>query len=152
MYEALEASDVSWYCCNCGIPNFNTSLFEDFLPSSSDSLHTSRSSESSDGSVLDTSNIGLPISTSFPTSRKRQPLSKRKLRIVSINFQSLRSKKAAFWSMLEYTDPDIILASETWLYLPRYYRERTTSRQLQICCTERQKERSTWRCSDHCKG
>ena len=73
VHEALEASDVSWYCCNCGIPNFNTSLFEDFLPSSSDSLHTSRSSISSDGFVLDTSNIGLPKSTSSPLLGSASP-------------------------------------------------------------------------------
>ena len=30
--------------------------------------------------------------------------------------QLLKSEKAEFWSMLEYTDSDIILASEAWLY------------------------------------
>jgi hypothetical protein len=30
IYEPLEQSNASWYCCNCGLPNFNTSLFEDF--------------------------------------------------------------------------------------------------------------------------
>ena len=100
VYETLEASDVSWYYCICGIPNFNTSLFEVFLLSSSNRLHTTISSISSDCSLLDTSNIGLPRSTSSPTSRKRQPLSKRKLRTVSINFQSLKSKNAKYLGVL----------------------------------------------------
>jgi hypothetical protein len=27
----------------------------------------------------------------------------------------MKAKREEFWSMLEYTDPDIIIASETWL-------------------------------------
>lgn len=34
LYEPLELTEVSWYCCGCGLPNFNTSLFEDFELSS----------------------------------------------------------------------------------------------------------------------
>jgi hypothetical protein len=29
----------------------------------------------------------------------------------------MKAKREEFWSMLEYTDPDIIIASETWLKL-----------------------------------
>ena len=36
-YEALEKSDVSWCCFKCGIPTFDTSLFEDFETSDSGS-------------------------------------------------------------------------------------------------------------------
>jgi hypothetical protein len=46
------------------------------------------------------------------------------------NVQSIRSKKESFWNMLEQTEPDIIIASETWLHqgilerevLPENYR------------------------------
>ena len=112
-YEALEKTDMSWCCFKCGIPNFNTSLFEDFEPT----LDTSKNSSGSatgNGS-FNPSNIGHPKSASSPNPRKRQPVTKPSLRILTINFQSIRSKKEAFWSMLEYTEPDIILASETWL-------------------------------------
>jgi hypothetical protein len=27
----------------------------------------------------------------------------------------MKAKREEFWSILEYTDPDIIIASETWL-------------------------------------
>ena len=37
------------------------------------------------------------------------------LRILVINFQSICSKRENFWATLEYSDPDVILASETWL-------------------------------------
>jgi hypothetical protein len=31
IYKALEPSNASWTCCQCGIPNFSTSLFESCL-------------------------------------------------------------------------------------------------------------------------
>ncbi|WAQ93934.1 LOW QUALITY PROTEIN: hypothetical protein MAR_006405, partial [Mya arenaria] len=75
-------------------------------------MSTTRSSLSSESTVLNTSSIGRPRLSSSPTSIIRQSLSKRKLHIVSINFQSIQSKNFG----VEYTDPDIILASETWLH------------------------------------
>ena len=32
------------------------------------------------------------------------------------NFQSIKSKRESLWNMLTYTEPDILLASETWLH------------------------------------
>ena len=110
-YEALEKTDMSWCCFKCGIPNFDTSLFEDFEAT----MDTSRNSGSTGNGSFNLSDIGHPKSASSPNPRKRQPVTKRCLKILNINFQSIRSKKEAFWSMLEYTEPDIILASETWL-------------------------------------
>jgi len=54
----------------------------------------------------------------------RKSANKKSLRLLNINFQSMKAKREVqsmkakreeFWSMLEYTDPDIIIASETWL-------------------------------------
>ena len=93
-------------------PKLNTSLFEDFETSNSTSStpsHTSFSSVNSECS------IGSPEFASSPTRHRNVPLSKKKARILVINFQSIRSKRDSFWAMLEYCDPDIILASETWL-------------------------------------
>ena len=112
VYEPLEATDMSWYCCNCGIPNFNSSLFTEFEHdniSQCDTTSNSTPSNTGDNIFFDD-----PLSTSSPQNQ-RKPLVNRKIRVMSINFQSIRSKKEEFWSMLEYSDPDIILASETWL-------------------------------------
>ena len=111
IYEALENTDTSWCCFKCDIPNFDTSLFEDFEAT----LNTSRSSNSTGNRSLNLSDIGHPKSASSPNPRNYQPVTKRSLRILNINFQSIQSKKEEFWSMLEYTEPDIILASETRL-------------------------------------
>jgi hypothetical protein len=53
IYEALENTDISWYCCNCGLPNFNTSLFEDFVELSTPINTTT----DTDGSILDISTV-----------------------------------------------------------------------------------------------
>ena len=112
LYEPLEQTDISWYCCGCGLPNFNTSLFEDFEASNST---CSTPSHTSFSSVNTESSIGSPEYTSSPKSHRNVPLSKKKACILAINFQSIRSKRESFWAMLEYSDPDVILASETWL-------------------------------------
>ena len=57
IYEALENTDISWYCCNCGLPNFNTSLFEDFVELSTPINTTT----DTDGSILDISTMGPPL-------------------------------------------------------------------------------------------
>ena len=112
LYEPLEQTDISWYCCGCGLPNFNTSLFEDFEASNST---CSTPSHTSFSSVNTESSIGSPEYTSSPKSHRNVPLSKKKAHILVINFQSIRSKRESFWAMLEYSDPDVILARETWL-------------------------------------
>jgi hypothetical protein len=113
IYEALENTDISWYCCNCGLPNFNTSLFEDFVELSTPINTTT----DTDGSILDISTMGPPLTTSspknIPKQQVRNKITKRILRLLIINFQSIRSKKESFWNMLEQTEPDIIIASET---------------------------------------
>jgi len=117
MYEPLEATDISWYCCSCGIPNFHSSLFTEF--DLSDNINVSTETSTKDHS-LDTSDISFtnPVSTSSPRKGKHQPITNpinKKIRILNTNLQSMKSKKEEFWSLLEQSDPEIILASETWL-------------------------------------
>ena len=70
VYDALANTDISWYCCNCSLPNFSTSLFEDFQFSSTDhdTTHASVSSVDSFGNVL-------PQITVSPTKGKLIPVS-----------------------------------------------------------------------------
>jgi hypothetical protein len=109
----LKILTSSWYCCNCGLPNFNTSLFEDFVELSTPINITT----DTDGSILDMSTMGPPLTTSSPKNKSKQQarnkITKRSLRLLIINFKSIKSKKENFWNMLEQTEPDIIIASET---------------------------------------
>ena len=76
------------------------------------------------------SDFGSHRFTSSPSIQRRCPTKKKKLRIIFVNFQIIKAKQKAFWAMLEYADPDVILATETWLnptiaereVLPKNYR------------------------------
>jgi hypothetical protein len=70
-----------------------------------------------EGSILDMSTMGPPLTTSPPKNKTKQQvrnkITKRSLRLLKINFKRIKSKKENFWNMLEQTEPDIIIASET---------------------------------------
>jgi hypothetical protein len=45
------------------------------------------------------------------------------MRVLVVNFQSIRAKRTSFWLLLEEVNPDIIIGSETWLYPAIFERE-----------------------------
>ena len=98
--QTYEALDISWYCCNCGLPNFNTCLFENFVELSIPINTTT----DTDGSILDISTMGPPLTTSTPKNKPKQQarnkITKRSLRLLIINFQSISSKRRAFGTCL----------------------------------------------------
>ena len=109
LYEPLELTEVSCYYCEYGLSNFNTSLFEDFERTST--IYSTPAHSSMHKFVDSSGSIGSPRFASSPNRRDRIPISQRKIRILAINFQSLRSKKDSLRALLEYSEPDIVLAS-----------------------------------------
>ena len=128
MYEALGGSNVSWICCNCGLPNVSTSFLSQW------SINLSNSFASLE--TLDSDNVALspPITSSSPkaatgrskkcsktkkTSNKgrnpTKPNFSRPLKVLVINFGSIKNKVADLAACLEFNNPDIVLGSETWL-------------------------------------
>ena len=107
VYLALANSSLSWQCFNCGIPNFNTSLFDSPTSDSSFPLGDSLNSSSPCNSP------GAPLSCSSPKGPIFKPTEG--LRSIVVNFQSIKNKKAEFLLMLDRTNPDIIFGNETWL-------------------------------------
>ena len=135
--------NTSWICYNCGLPNFATTLFEtfltDFLPtqntysqlSDGDSHQDSLSSPhpsctlSESFSSLDSS-IGIPQHTSSPNKLSQRASVKPRqntLRVLTVNFQSMKTKKTSFWLLLTETNPDSVIGCETWLHSGIYERE-----------------------------
>lgn len=112
IYEELDFTDVSWYCCTSGLPNCNSSLFEEYDANLPRVLHQHVHHSPLTMTVL---KIGSPRYTSSPTSRRRCPTLKRKLRVIVANLQSIRAKRETFWAMSEYSASDVTLATETWL-------------------------------------
>ena len=125
-YSYLANTSVSWYCVVCHEPNHSTILYDLIDSNQSNSfsvLSDGRSTEN--GSITDApdSPLGEPIATSSPKrghsdqqgsdkSRKQQ---KRMLRTLIINFQSVKNKTSELQVLLDSTNPDILIGTETWL-------------------------------------
>lgn len=120
VYQALESSNLSWICCSCGIPNFSSSLFDSFLANSTnryDCLHNSSVPPDSPSTwSSDKDDIGSPLLCSSPNQGRCMKIrSPTKLRLICLNMQSIMPKKESFWNLLESSNPDVVLANETWL-------------------------------------
>ena len=125
-----EHASYSWNCLKCGLPNFNTTLFDD-LSTSNCSLNSF--------SVLEASLL-LPKS-SAPIKKKTATKQQKNFKIVNLNFQSVVNKVPEFHCMIETEKPDIVIGTESWLspdifngeiFLPGYtvYRADRKSRGL----------------------
>ena len=130
VFEALAKSDASWICCNCGLPNYSTHIFESFAIDSTNSFSMLSDADNSIASI-NNSDAGQPKHTSSPVpvgNPKRQD--NIPIRTLVVNFQSIVAKKASFWELISSFDPDIIIGSETWLsasvlnseFLPENYK------------------------------
>ena len=107
-------------------PNFSSTFFNQSIPSSLSANFFS---------VLSCNSPGEPFATSSPksihshsslyhhnstthhgyhTNRKCKTVN-RPLRIISLNFQSIKNKKPELDLLLDTTKPDVIIGTETWL-------------------------------------
>ena len=150
-FSNLGKSDEAWTCPSCSKPNSSStiiynlstganrntsinistdpqlidSIAEDSIPSTSGSSINSPSFDSN----LSFNSTDRPFMTSSPKTQKSKSTPKKHLRILNINFQSLRKKGKQLETLIESTDPDIILGTETWLdpniknseIIPDYY-------------------------------
>ena len=107
VYNALASSSISWQCTACGMPNFSTTLFDSFvIDSSSNSFEH-----------LSNSNISLspgpPAATSSPIkqSNLHQPgktaTKPKNTKILVVNFQSVKNKKAEIGNLIDSSNPNI---------------------------------------------
>ena len=126
MYSLLSKSvnqSMSWECYKCGLPNFSTSLFDTMASMIStnrfDSLSSCDSSDIPLSPLPD--DIGSPKATSspirpYPNKPKGNKANlQHPLRILIMNCQSVKNKKAELHTVIESSKPDIILGNESWL-------------------------------------
>ena len=57
----------------------------------------------------------MPKHESSPKSKRKARQKDKPLRLINVNCQSLSSKIGAWKNMIECSEPDIIIATETWL-------------------------------------
>ncbi|CAC5379604.1 unnamed protein product [Mytilus coruscus] len=119
---------------SCKPNNSSTKIY--FIPNGDDSKHSTLNISTNplmadsipEAAILSTSgsSINSPsfntffstdilIMTSSPKPTKTKPAIKKQLRILNINFQSLRKKSKLLETIIESTEPDVIIGTETWL-------------------------------------
>ena len=126
IFKALaKHPSYSWICCNCGLPNFSSSLLESKVKTknSFDSLLDTMDMSDIVGSISSGCDIGSPTRASSPIKATQatlkascKPRTKTKtIKIVNVNCQSIRSKLAGYLHFSEEEDPDVIVGTESWL-------------------------------------
>ena len=114
-YSKLGHSSVVWTCSVCDTDHHSTAypaiLFDSQC--SNTSLPSVSSIDCSADSITDITH--KPILTSSPTKARPKSAANRPLRLINVNCQSLSGKKGAWAHLIQTTQPDIIIATETWL-------------------------------------
>ena len=131
-YDQLHDSMISWHCLICDNPNYSTCSYNlhsttSIPPNPFESLYQ-HSDLDNENNLKSPTNLFKPSHQSTP-KRTPKPKIKRQtpLRILNINFQSIKRKQHLVKNIIESTRPDIILGTETWLN-PEIKKQRNISR------------------------
>ena len=131
-FSALGKSDESWSCQNCLKPNNSSIVYTvpvaDTDPAakassldgisdiSQSTRYSSTSTEHDISSTAESFSVGFDVRTSSPkVSRENKKNNNKILRMLNINFQSLRKKGKLLEAIIDDSDPDIIIGTEKWL-------------------------------------
>ena len=118
VYKGLNNSYTSWICCQCGLPNFSSSLFESSSSLTCTNNYSPLSGQSSPLSMPIPPTIGSSSPCMQPPIQKG-PIKQNKPTKASIliaNFQSVKGKSSQLEALLESYGPlDIICGSESHL-------------------------------------
>ena len=117
VYSGLE--NVSWYCCKSGLPNFSTTLFDTmFLDDSNQFSPLSTTPQSPEIQEID---IGSPSASSSPKHQTKSQRAKKNgrndipLKVTVVNLRSIAKQKPELLILLEATQADVIIGTESWL-------------------------------------
>ena len=110
VYKTQVNNSKSWICCQCGMPNFDSALFQSTVIDTSNSFELLNSSCESIDSL--TSVISPPKYTPSP---KKGRNAAQTLKTLVLNAQSLSNKIDEIHCLIDEEKPDIITITETWL-------------------------------------
>ena len=116
--EHVNNSAIAWDCLACGCPNYSTFCFP-MVFSTSNQL----SVLSNDPLVpLDSPTPSIPptpIHASTPRRQNKPSIRANKadehLRVLNVNFQSVKTKQHLLENLIDNTKPDVMFGTETWL-------------------------------------
>jgi hypothetical protein len=107
-----EENAIAWDCLICDCPNYSSVCFELIL-STSNSF--SVLSDTSLHSPLPSDHI-KPVHASTPERKKQNANSSNvPLKMLTINFQSIKSNQGLVKNLIESTKPAIVIGTETWI-------------------------------------
>ena len=127
MYDILgEASHLSWHCLKYGLPNLSTSYFNEtscssISQNSFSSIACLEEIASPDASNAASSPIHRPMlnnQTATNTKSEKSPNQFKKyrpLKVININFRSIKNKKPDLDVLIDSFQSDTIIGTETWL-------------------------------------
>ena len=118
-YDNLNDSMVRWHCIICNHPNYSTIPLDLHSISTSNTFEIDPNFNYDDHSIISitsTSSSVKPVHASTPIN-KRNAHSKSNipLRVLNINFQSIKRKQHIVNNIIESSKPDIVIDTETWL-------------------------------------
>ena len=113
IYDAL--SNISWYCCACGLPSFSSSFFENSTSSSSSLDNSNRFEPLSDNFKFRPKSCSTPNSKFSHSKLKPNCKPRSELKCLVANFQSISNKKEELSNLTSANDIDIIIGTETWI-------------------------------------
>ena len=115
-YSRLNSSSIIWACLNCHSQNYSH-----VRPGKSNQHYTSLditnidNTDDDDLSIESLESNALPKHESSPKITKRRRTKVRPLKILNVNCQSIPSKVGAWRLLISKHEPDVVVATETWL-------------------------------------
>lgn len=113
-YFHLANTSTVWTCSACYTPN-RSKIYNSI--SVEDSSYSSLSTTNPEAPCSPCSSLGSPFATSSPIKDPAPPKAQKRkiLRLISLNFQSNKNKVLETELLVENSEPDIIVGTETWL-------------------------------------
>ena len=108
--EHANDSAIAWDCIMCNCPNYSTCYSLVFSTSNQFSLLSN--------TFINCTTPGdiKPLKKWKTQKKKEQDVSNMKtIRILNINFQSIKNKQGELINLIDSTKPDVIFGTETWL-------------------------------------
>ena len=101
---------------SCRVPNFTDSFFADLVIDHQNTFAYLSDSSNSLSSMKSSSELAGPTAMSSPISREQIHYQMPKhLKLLNINTQSIKNETTDLLSIIPQSQPDIIVATETWL-------------------------------------
>ena len=115
-YSRLNNSSIIWACLSCHSQNYSHIRSGITYHNNNTYIQSDDTAENEDDLSIESLEDGaLPKHESSPKVKKRTRNKVRPLKILNVNCQSIPSKIGAWRLLLNKHEPDVVVATETWL-------------------------------------